>query len=396
MVRRAGALALVIAASTTACSSSTNAGPQKAAATPVAAVNLSVYPLDGATKLPPEAPVYVAVANGELASVTLEAAGKPVAGRYSADRSKWRPSRPLLPGTAYEVTARLLDGTVKTSHFSTVKAKKTFAIQHIVPDKQETGLTVGVGMPIMVTFDQDVADRVSVERNLIVQASKPVEGAWHWFDNRNVSFRPKNYWPAYTKVKFMARLSGVRGADGMYAAKDYAREFKIGRSQISVANTDTHHMRIRRNGKFIRDVPISAGRGGEWKYYTTNGIHLAMSREPVTIMTSPGIGPGSPGYYQETVYNTVRISNSGEYVHSAPWSVGSQGNSNVSHGCVNVSPENARWFIDNTLIGDPIIVKGTPRNLEPTNGWGHWQENWKEWLKWSRLRAADTDPLSSK
>ena len=93
-------------------------------------------------------------------------------------------------------------------------------------------------------------------------------------------------------------------------------------------------------------MPMSAGQGGDWKYYTTSGIHLAMSREPVTVMTSPGIGPGSAGYYQLTVYNTVRISNSGEYVHSAPWSVGSQGYANVSHGCVNVSPENAAWFID--------------------------------------------------
>ena len=131
---------------------------------------------------------------------------------------------------------------------------------------------------------------------------------------------------------------------------------------------------MKRNGKVIRRMPMSAGQGGVWKYYTTSGVHLAMSREPVTVMTSPGIGPGSAGYYQLTVYNTVRISNSGEYIHSAPWSVGSQGYSNVSHGCVNVSPDNAKWFIDNTLIGDPIIITGSPRPLEPTNGWGHWQE----------------------
>lgn len=110
-------------------------------------------------------------------------------------------------------------------------------------------------------------------------------------------------------------------------------------------------------------------------------------------MTSPGIGPGSAGYYRMTVYNTVRISNSGEYVHSAPWSVGSQGYSNVSHGCVNVSPSNASWFINNTLIGDPIIITGTPRTLEPTNGWGHWQESWKQWLRWSALKSGRTDLL---
>jgi lipoprotein-anchoring transpeptidase ErfK/SrfK len=393
MVRRAGALALVIATTASACSTAPKAAPRQASASPVVAAKLAIYPVDGASRLPPELPIYVSVANGTLASVKVTAKGKPVAGRYSADRSMWRSVRPLFPGTTYDVTARLPDGTQETSRFTTIKAKRTFSIEHLVPDRQETGLTVGVGMPIILTFDRDVTDRVSVERNLIVQSSKPVVGAWHWFDNRNVSFRPKTYWPAYTKVKFMARLAGVRGADGTYAMKDYTREFKIGRSQISVADTGAHYMKIRRNGKLIRNVPISAGRGGEWKYYTTNGNHIAMSREPVTVMTSPGLSPGSPGYYRETVYNTVRISNSGEYVHSAPWSVGDQGYTNVSHGCVNVSPENARWFINNTLIGDPIIVKGSPRPLEPDNGWGHWQESWKEWLKWSRLRGADTDPL---
>jgi lipoprotein-anchoring transpeptidase ErfK/SrfK len=366
-------------------------------AAPVPEATISVVPIDGARDLPPESPIMVGVSGGALKSVTVKVGGKPVDGVFSADRTRWRSRRPMAPGATYTLTAVAANkagkSTEKTSEFSTIKASKTYGIETMLPDRNMTGLTVGVGMPIMLTFDHDITDRVSVEQNLLVQASKPVEGAWHWFDKRNISFRPKEYWPAHTKVRLIARLSGVRGGDGMYGRKDYVRDFKIGRSQISVANTNTHYMKVRRDGKLIRNVAISAGKGGVWKYYTTSGVHLAMSREPVTVMTSPGIGPGSPGYYQTTVYNTVRISNSGEYVHGAPWSVGDQGNSNVSHGCVNISPANARWFIDNTLIGDPIIVKGTPRQLEPLNGWGHWQESWKEWLKWSRLREATTDPL---
>src|SRR4051812_27039009 len=131
MVRRAGALALVIATTTaTACSSTTSAGGQRATASPAAA-ELAVYPLDGAKGLPPEVPIHVAVAHGALASVTVTAAGKPVAGRYSADRSMWRNARQLLPGTEYEVTARLADGSEHTSRFSTQKAKGTFGIVHM-------------------------------------------------------------------------------------------------------------------------------------------------------------------------------------------------------------------------------------------------------------------------
>jgi lipoprotein-anchoring transpeptidase ErfK/SrfK len=318
-------------------------------------------------------------------------------GELSSDGTRWRSTATARPGTSYTVTAVSVNAAGKpsqsTSRFSTVKGGKTFDIQTITPNRDDTGLTVGIGMPVMITFDKPVADRVSVERNLSIHSTKPVEGAWHWFDDSHVDFRPQKYWPSHTKVRVEARLAGVRGGPGMYGKRDVKLDFKIGRSQITRGTTDNHVLTVRRDGKKVRTMPMSAGQGGQWKFYTTSGIHLAMSREPVTVMTSPGIGPGSAGYYQLTVYNTVRISNSGEYVHSAPWSVGSQGSANVSHGCVNVSPENAAWFIENTLIGDPIIITGSPRKLEPTNGWGHWQENWKEWLKWSSLKAGPTMAL---
>ena len=58
---------------------------------------------------------------------------------------------------------------------------------------------------------------------------------------------------------------------------------------------------------------------------------------------------GQPGYYKETVQLDARISNDGEFVHAAPWSDAQQGHSNVSHGCVNLSPANAQWFYDTSV-----------------------------------------------
>jgi lipoprotein-anchoring transpeptidase ErfK/SrfK len=394
--RSAGLLALALLAACSAGGPAENEPEMLAmAAGGARAASVSFSPQDKAVGVPTDQPVVVAVHGGRLKSVRVNG-GKSgsLPGMLSSDGTRWRSTATARPGARYTVTAVLVDAGGKeseaTSTFSTAKAKETFDIETITPNKDDTGLTVGVGMPVMITFDKPVTDRVAIERNLTVRSSKPVEGAWHWFDNRHVDFRPQKFWPAHTKVRVEARMAGVRGGPGLYGKRDVTLNFKIGRSQITKGSTDDHVLVVRRDGKKIRTMPMSAGQGGQWKYYTTSGIHLAMSREPSTVMTSPGIGPGQPGYYQLTVYNTVRISNSGEYVHSAPWSVGSQGNSNVSHGCVNISPANAAWFIKNTLIGDPIIITGSPRKLEPMNGWGHWQENWREWLRWSTLKAGPT------
>ncbi|GGO73150.1 hypothetical protein GCM10012289_42870 [Nonomuraea cavernae] len=356
----------------------------------------TVLPADRSKDVPTDQAVVVTAHSGTLKNVRVTGTGKEggLPGVMSADGTRWRSTRTARPGVTYTVTSVAVnaDGKEKQSAttFSTVKATKLFDIAQITPNKDDTGLTVGVGMPIMIAFDQPITDRVSIERNLVVYSSQPVKGAWHWFDDKHVDFRPAEYWPAHTKVRVEASLAGVRGGTGLYGKRDVKVDFKIGRSQITKGSINDHVLVVKRDGRVIRRMPMSAGQGGAWKYHTTSGVHLAMSREPVTVMTSPGIGPGSAGYYQLTVYNTVRISNSGEYVHSAPWSVGSQGNSNVSHGCVNVSPENAAWFIKNTLIGDPIIITGSPRPLEPTNGWGHWQEDWKQWLQWSSIKDGPT------
>ncbi|MEV0589214.1 Ig-like domain-containing protein [Nonomuraea sp. NPDC050310] len=396
MVR--GSVGLLALSSLVACSAVSAADEAGSAAPAVAEAKLTVFPSDKAKNLPTDQLVVVGASGGTLKSVKVRHAGGELPGAISADGTRWRSTRLARPGTTYTVTATAANAkgatTQTTSTFSTVKAERTFDIERMLPNKNDTDLTVGVGMPIMIEFTRDVTDRVAVEAALHLRTSKPIEGAWHWFDDRHLDFRPKTYWPAHTKVHLEARLAGVRGAEGVYGKRDHVLDFKIGREQITKGSTDTHHLTVRRNGKVIRQIPMSAGQGGTWKYYTTSGVHLAMSREPVTIMISPGIGPGQPGYYRKTVYNTVRISSSGEYVHSAPWSVGSQGYANVSHGCVNVSPSNASWFIRNTLIGDPIIITGSPRKLEPTNGWGHWQEDWKQWLKWSTTKSFGTDPLA--
>ena len=356
-------------------------------------VGLAVSPVNGGGSLRPDSPIDVRAHGGTIANVTVSAKGGAVAGDLNADRTQWRSRWSLEPGETYTVAATALgkDGRTRTvsSRFSTAEVKKTNEVKVEAPYNKET---VGVGIPIIMNFERPVKDRAAVERALEVTADRTVEGAWHWFGDQQVVFRTKDYWPAHTNVRFQAHLSGVRTGGDVYGGKNYAVDFKIGDSHVSTAGEDSHKMVVMVNGKKARTIPVSMGKGGARMYTTTNGVHLTMAKEDPTTMTSSwmGISPGSPGGYSLTVYKSVRISNSGEYVHSAPWSVGSQGHENVSHGCINISPSDAKWFYKLSYRGDPVKVTGTSRKLEPDNGWGFWQIGWNDWVQGGALKKPVT------
>ncbi|WP_051468997.1 L,D-transpeptidase [Actinomadura oligospora] len=263
---------------------------------------------------------------------------------------------------------------------------RTFRVSAVTPREGEV---VGIGMPIIVTFSRPVPSRAAVERVLRVRMSRPVRGGWYWLSSRQAVYRPRRYWPGGERITLDARLKDVKDASGMAGAKNVTRSFRVGRARISVVNTRTHRMRVSENGRVVRTTPISAGRGGKLAYTTTNGIHLVMGKSDPVVMTSAWMGvtdPKNPRYYKLKVRYAVQISSSGEYVHSAPWSVGSQGRANVSHGCVNAGPSFAAWYYGRSQRGDVVIVTGTNRPLAWTNGYGYWQMPWKRWKAGSAVR----------
>jgi len=162
--------------------------------------------------------------------------------------------------------------------------------------------------------------------------------------------------------------------------------FKIGSSFIMEQDSGSHVLKVKRNGKVIRTIPSSSGKYG---HETRSGTKVIMSKEEHVVMDAAtlGVAKDDPDYYRLDVYKAMRITWSGEYVHSAPWSVGSQGYSNVSHGCINLSPDNASWLFDNAKIGDPFMVKNTGREQDLGNGWTMWEESWKQWKSGSALKA---------
>ena len=144
---------------------------------------------------------------------------------------------------------------------------------------------------------------------------------------------------------------------------------------VSTVNTQTHRMTVTQNGKVLRTLKVSTGRPGN-KTETRSGIKVILSRESEHIMdsTTVGIPKGQPGYYRLKTEWAMRLTWSGEFLHSAPWSVGSQGSANVSHGCTNLSPSDAKWLFDRSKMGDVVKFVGSTRGLEEYNGYTMWNQ----------------------
>ncbi len=328
----------------------------------------------------PDLGVRVTAQHGRLTAVTVRnAAGHRVAGRYTAGAHGWRADWALAPAQTYQVTATAVNAghrpTVISGTFRTFRPAHSITASTALTGQQ----SYGVGMPIMVSFSRPVTDKAAVERSLQITSSKPVTGAWYWMNRRSVWFRPQKYWPAHTEVRFTAHLAGVRAAPGVFGRANLSQRFRIGNSLVVVANTATHHMRVWWKGRPIGNWPISTGRPG---MDTADGRYLSFAKANPVDMNSATIGipPGSPGYYNELVYDAVQFTASGTYIHSAPWSVAEQGVVNVSHGCVNVAPANAVWYYDHSMLGDPISVVGSPVRGTWDNGWTIYFLSWPKLL----------------
>jgi lipoprotein-anchoring transpeptidase ErfK/SrfK len=375
------------------------AGPDggAGAAEPPAAT-VSITPDDGTRKARPDRPIVVTATNGKLDSVSVKARGKQVAGIFNAARTEWRSQWTLSPSTSYVATATATNSAGKpvqaSSEFKTLKPDQTLSasLDWILAGNE--GSEYGVGMPIILNFDQPVHNRERVEKALEVKAEEPVEGAWRWMNDQQVIYRTKEYWPAHQEVKLVAHLAGVRAAKNVYGTKNFTWTFDIGAARISKIDLKKHKMTVRVDGKKKRTVPVSGGNATTREYTTTSGVHLTMEKGNPTRMISPGRQPGDPGYYDLLINYAVRISNSGEYLHQTAGDLHCLGQANCSHGCVRQPADDAVWFYRNVQPGDVVIVTGTDREVEWNNGWSFWQMSWKQWKKGSSDKLT-INPASS-
>ena len=115
---------------------------------------------------------------------------------------------------------------------------------------------------------------------------------------------------------------------------------------------------------------------------TNNGTYIVGDRFGHIVMDSStyGVPVNSPNGYRTEVDWATQMSYSGIFVHSAPWSVGSQGYSNISHGCLNVSPSNAAVVLRQHQARRHRRGRQHGRvHLPGTEGLGDWNIPWQQW-----------------
>jgi lipoprotein-anchoring transpeptidase ErfK/SrfK len=356
------------------------------------AQDLKITPADGSHAADPGAGITVTALKGKVTNVSVTATGtttgsassETVSGSLAGGGTSWHSDRNLAVSQSYTVTATgTAPGGEKittTSTFKTLTPAQTFSAHIFEGYKQ----SYGVGMPIILNFSEPVTNKAAVERSLELTTSNPVVGSWYWDGDEQLYFRPRDYWPANTTVTFTGHLDGVESAKGVYGTHDLTQTFDIGRSLIAVASTTTHRTQIYLNGKLAYNWPASLGRPS---LPTPDGTYVSVEKaNPVRMI---GGGPaGSAGHYDELVNYAVRFTYSGSYYHSAPWSVGDQGIVNVSHGCVNLPPADAKIYYDMSVPGDPITVTASTAAGKWDDGFTEWFFPFKQFLKGSATGMA--------
>ncbi|AEV73337.1 hypothetical protein MycrhN_2759 [Mycolicibacterium rhodesiae NBB3] len=334
---------------------------------------------DGDVGVPVDSPVTVSASEGVLGAVTMvNEQGDPVDGQLSPDGLTWATAEPLGYNKEYTLSAEALglSGVARNSMTFQTQSPENLTMPYVMPNDGEV---VGVGQPIAIRFDEDIPNRLAAQNAIKVTTNPKVEGAFYWLNSREVRWRPAEYWKPGTTVDVAANTYGVDLGDGLFGQEDITTRFTIGDVVIATADDTTKTMTVRRNGEVVRTMPLSMGKDST---PTDNGAYIIGDRYSHLIMDSStyGVPVNSPEGYRLEVDWATQMSYSGIYVHSAPWSVGSQGSTNVSHGCLNVSPANAIWFYDNTKRGDIVEVINTRGpTLSGTDGLGDWNIPWEQW-----------------
>ncbi|GBE63899.1 hypothetical protein MFM001_03610 [Mycobacterium sp. MFM001] len=385
-----------------ACGSGDKTHPPDAAALHAPA-KVTIKPAPDARNVDPLEPVSVSAESGTLTDVQMvNDNGKHVQGVVTPDHVYWHPVEPLGYGRTYTITvASRGEGGVpatQVSKFSTLMPRNQTKVTFRSPSDAalQDGGTYGVGIVIAAHFDEQISDRATAERQLVVTTTPPVQGSWYWVDDQNAHWRPERYYTPGTKVTAEAKIYGIELGKGLFGQEDTKVSFTIGDAHISVADDTTKQVSVFDNGRLVRTMPTSMGMGGTEQingrtlsFWTPPGTYTVLDKGNPVIMDSStfGLPKNSRLGYRETIHYAVRISTDGIYLHQLDDTVWAQGSVDTSHGCLNLNGENAKWFFDFSQPGDVVEVRNTggpPLQLSQN---GDWTLPWDQWRQGSALRG---------
>ena len=368
---------------------------------PIVPAALSILPPAGASDVSPSGRVLVTANSGTLDTVQLvNDAGKSIPGVMTPDAKTWKPSTQLGYGRTYTLTiaARGPGGmpSRQTSSFTTVTPSNQTEVylNTVAGASLQEGATYGVGTVVVAHFDGPITDKAAAEKHLQVTTTPKVTGSWNWIDDQTAHWRPEKYYAPGTSVTVAANIYGAALGDGLYGQDDEEVSFRIGDSHVSIADDTTKQVSVYDNGKLVRTMPTSMGMGGTetiggttLSFWTPPGIYTVMDKANPVIMDSStfGLPINSRLGYRVTIPYATRISADGIYLHQLNATVWAQGNTNTSHGCLNLNRDNAKWFYDFSVPGDVVEVRNTggpPLQLSQN---GDWSVPWDQWRTGSAL-----------
>jgi len=365
--------------------------PSATAATPTgpAPVQLTTSVTDGAT-VPVDTLLTVTATSGSITDVAMtftdpKAGPQTVQGTLAPDSATWTSGSLLEPGLKYQVvvTGQNLAGVEATT--TTTFSSQNLSLKQQIFPMIVSGGTVGVAMPVVVKFDVPVTDRAAFQKHMTVTSNPAQEGSWGWQSSTEAHWRPKELWTAGTQVTIVVDVNSVPAGNGTYGQKSVSGGMTIARSVVLNANLASHNLQVVIAGAVVKTIPITGGKPG---FLSRSGKKVLKEKFAALTMNSEtiGIAKTSPDYYNlSNVQYAMRETDSGEFLHAAPWSVGSQGKANVSHGCIGMSTANGAWLFSNCNVGDLINVTGTTRGLEKGNGWTDWNVSYDDFRKDSAL-----------
>ncbi len=341
------------------------------------APDVTISPSDKTQGVVPDTVVTVASSGGNIRVVSVLENGSttPLPGVLSATQRKWTAKNYLAPESSYTIRVNAIGpegiATDAISTFTTAGGARLTT--DALPGD---GATVGVGMPIKLRFNTPIPAelQMTLVNHVQVKSVPQVQGDWHWFSPYEVHWRPADFWPAGTHVTVTANLQGVDAGNGVFGYANWSSSFVVGPKHVSIIDHNTEMMQVFTNDQLVNTIPVSLGKPG---FPTISGTLVVWYTAQKVMMDSCASGiecrTWAPDYYKEYVYWDTAISTNGFFIHSAPWDIFAQGHYDYSHGCVNVSPDNAIFFYNYSQIGDVVIIKNTDRVADAGDGEGDWQ-----------------------